>query len=382
MSTPETIAQSWLRYANSWLNYFGETALSDPANLLLDKLRDKQKHSESKHAWDIINDLKRLSDRSDEKESAEIRLHCGLVAAEMGYFRDALRLLSEASSKYINYKHQRSVAQWMVGCAQWLLPDKEVDAINSWQISMKAFEDLRDHNKNNKAPSEWYRIRCEEMFNALHCATEKYEIPPLPDGADDWIPDADDAARSEQPVNSSDFESRSNSGSFSWNRLGAFPVYSYITAGKFASSNMLEDSTGLLEIDVVLINDIPHRIYSLIGGKIVKLPGTHNYYVLQVFGDSMNQAKPTPIKDGDYVLMRQQAQAGNGDIVAAEIVSGGNQDNRATLKRFRMSSGKVFLIPESDNPQFESSLNPVESFTKFDQGFHIRGVALAVFKKL
>jgi repressor LexA len=52
------------------------------------------------------------------------------------------------------------------------------------------------------------------------------------------------------------------------------------------------------------------------------------------------------ICDGDWVVVRQQPVAENGDIVAAML------DGEATVKTFRRRDGHVWLIPhnEQDEP--------------------------------
>ena len=69
-------------------------------------------------------------------------------------------------------------------------------------------------------------------------------------------------------------------------------------------------------------------------------------YVLKVRGDSMIQAH---IQDGDYVVIRPQETARNGDIVVAQV-----EENAVTLKRFFKESGRVRLQPANDAypPQF------------------------------
>lgn len=64
-------------------------------------------------------------------------------------------------------------------------------------------------------------------------------------------------------------------------------------------------------------------------------------YMLEVHGDSMIEAG---IFDGDYVLVRQQSIANNGDIVVAM-----NEDNEATVKRFYKENGHFRLQPENSN---------------------------------
>jgi repressor LexA len=64
--------------------------------------------------------------------------------------------------------------------------------------------------------------------------------------------------------------------------------------------------------------------------------------MLQVRGDSMVDAA---ICDGDWVVVRQQQVADNGDIVAAMI------DGEATVKTFKRADGHVWLIPH--NPAYQ-----------------------------
>ena len=61
-----------------------------------------------------------------------------------------------------------------------------------------------------------------------------------------------------------------------------------------------------------------------------------------VVGESMIDAA---ICDGDWVVVRQQNVADNGDIVAAMI------DGEATVKTFKRKDGHVWLMPH--NPLFD-----------------------------
>jgi repressor LexA len=72
-----------------------------------------------------------------------------------------------------------------------------------------------------------------------------------------------------------------------------------------------------------------------------ELVGTGTLFLLKVVGDSMVDAA---IADGDWVVVRQQPNADNGDIVAAMI------DGEATVKTFKRRDGKVWLLPH--NPAF------------------------------
>lgn len=61
---------------------------------------------------------------------------------------------------------------------------------------------------------------------------------------------------------------------------------------------------------------------------------------LKVRGDSMINAG---IMEGDLVIIQPQKEAVNGDIVVALI------KDEATMKRFSLIDGKIYLIPENDN---------------------------------
>jgi repressor LexA len=64
-------------------------------------------------------------------------------------------------------------------------------------------------------------------------------------------------------------------------------------------------------------------------------------YVLRVRGDSMIDAH---IADGDFVLIRPQTTARNGDIVVAQV-----EDNGVTLKTFFKEKDKIRLQPANSN---------------------------------
>ncbi len=72
-----------------------------------------------------------------------------------------------------------------------------------------------------------------------------------------------------------------------------------------------------------------------------ELVGEGTLFLLKVAGDSMIDAA---IADGDWVVIRQQPVADNGDIVAAMI------DGEATVKTFRRRDGHVWLLPH--NPAY------------------------------
>ena len=94
--------------------------------------------------------------------------------------------------------------------------------------------------------------------------------------------------------------------------------------------------------------------------------GTNDRFAVLVKGDSMTDAH---IQDGDYVIIKIQDQAENGDIVAALI------DDEVTLKYFYRSKKQVRL--ESANPRYSPLI-----FKELDaRSFRILGVMAGLVRK-
>jgi repressor LexA len=74
-------------------------------------------------------------------------------------------------------------------------------------------------------------------------------------------------------------------------------------------------------------------------------PSDEQVFMLEVMGDSMIEAG---ILDGDYVIVRQQQSALNGEIVVAMT-----DENEATVKRFFKEKDYIRLQPEN------SSMEPI-----------------------
>ncbi|MEY5017102.1 MAG: transcriptional repressor LexA [Actinomycetota bacterium] len=85
-------------------------------------------------------------------------------------------------------------------------------------------------------------------------------------------------------------------------------------------------------------------------------------FMLEVHGDSMIDAA---ICDGDWVVVRQQNTAANGEIVAALL------DGEATVKVFKQKDGQTWLLPRN------SSYDPID-------GTHaqIQGKVISVIRKI
>lgn len=85
-------------------------------------------------------------------------------------------------------------------------------------------------------------------------------------------------------------------------------------------------------------------------------------FILKVRGDSMIEAG---ILDGDYVVVRQQSTATNGDIVVALI------GDDATVKRFFKEADRVRLQPEN------STMEPI-----YARDVTVLGKVMALFRRI
>ena len=94
--------------------------------------------------------------------------------------------------------------------------------------------------------------------------------------------------------------------------------------------------------------------------------GAESCFAVQVKGDSMVDAH---IQDGDYVIIKIQAQAQNGNIVAALI------EDEVTLKYFYRTRNQIRLEPA--NPKYAALI-----FKKGDhKSFRILGVMAGLIRK-
>ncbi len=85
-------------------------------------------------------------------------------------------------------------------------------------------------------------------------------------------------------------------------------------------------------------------------------------FILRVRGDSMIEAG---ILDGDYVVVKQQSTAQDGEIVVAML------EDEATVKRFYRESDRIRLQPEN------SALEPI-----YSRDVTVLGKVIALFRKI
>ena len=133
-----------------------------------------------------------------------------------------------------------------------------------------------------------------------------------------------------------------------------------------------DDNTRAQTVDVPLVGVVACGVPILAEENIqAKIPVStklarppHRYFLLKAKGDSMNQKG---IANGDFVLVRQEVTANNGDTVVALI------DNEATVKEFYEAGETVILKPRSKNKQHQPIV--------LTKDFQIQGVVVTVIPK-
>lgn len=131
-------------------------------------------------------------------------------------------------------------------------------------------------------------------------------------------------------------------------RLHRAPVRDVPLVGRIAAGSPI-----LAEQDIEDIYPLP-----------TEFVGNDPVFMVSVHGDSMIDAG---ILDGDYVVVRRQPDAADGDLVAALI-----EGEEATVKRLQRKDGRVVL--KAENPNYPPLV--------FTENVDILGVIVAVLRRI
>ena len=414
--------------AYSWLNTFSYSCLGVGTRQLVLQLSASLGTTAQPRLRSLLNKIAGMIDGLPYRdEQAECLLACGLAAYHLNALADASGYLDRAAALYssVRMAHQRAVSTWLQGWVLWNMPAEEqyLRGLALLQDSVRQFQTLAaihlgvDHQRRG-----WYTARSAALTQTIHQQVQMIDLrgsAQAQEGAQVVTPTRPSDWKAEYPVDLPDSGTGATPGtgaspgtgeesgtgrpsgaeSISIPRpspaeahnvpatgddsaaydffLQTFEVRDSITAGGLKAMNMDSEPLGHLEVDRVLIDGACYRIVPLKrNGSRARLTRYLNagqrLVVLKVKGDSMNRCTPTPIYDGDYVMVAMQNLAQDGDIVVAGVSA---FDQEATLKRFRPRGPVVELEPESDNPAHVRQSYPARG-----GGFFIAGVALAVFK--
>ena len=294
-----------------------------------------------------------------------------------------------------SYKHYVAVLTWHFGTIHWIRSNRHTDAINEWKAAIKLFNEISIDPGLTLHKKKWYQDQLVLMRSAIRKAIEIDQLPPLHDfktlltcknipkrrtfgsTGPRFIQDEqdfdDDDLDLQLPIPVPE------------NFLQVMDVYEGIPAGIVGPIKVIP--VGYLEVSQVLFEDQEFRIHILEQGrKRLRLVRDSHFFAIRVNGHSMNNAGKAgkdAILDGDYVLIRSQSSAENGDIVAAEIV--GVDNSYATLKRYSRQGNTILLKAESLSKNFAGARGEWE-FNAAEENksgkFYIRGVVIAILKPL
>ncbi len=372
--------------AYEWLNFADQSRLEGAAQELILELEENLQTSaadrDRAEVW--IESLESLSSRlTDEQAAIEVLIRCGRAAYQLGMFQAAERLLVNIPQRLLGKPHHTAAVGWLLGCVRWCLPEKQSRAIQDWQRSINAFDDFARWHPRYPLPREWYQKQLpagEENPAAWYCLQVKWMNDTLQHAIKSQTKPKEGVGATDEAGNEAKAQEQAAGETFvAQDRVEMWNVYASIPAGEPGEMPPESSRIGEIHIDRVWIDGRPHRIINLRGSgsqiNLLREVKDRQVCVLRVAGNSMNAARPVPIQNGDYVLLRMQKSADDGDIVAAEIPHE-HEDSyaEATLKRYHKRGADVVLQPESseDIPPFE--------FAPGQPPPKIRGIALAVFK--
>lgn len=149
--------------------------------------------------------------------------------------------------------------------------------------------------------------------------------------------------------------------------IDALIAKGYLTKERYLSHGLvLHEEGNLIPLLGKVAAGVPleHKKYNeRIEVPLAMLKGPGSYFALQVSGQSMIGEG---ILDGDYVIIRQQETANNGEIVVAEL------DYEATIKKYFKKKNRIEL--HSANPEFQPIM------VDGDKPFKISGIYLGLIR--
>jgi hypothetical protein len=384
-----------------WLNKFGTRHIRPSSDYLIERLKDSLAHGQTDKARSIIQQLKNLAGKfQDAEEVSEVLIECGRSAFRIGDLAEAEAILEDSVSRTWSNLHKRAMVEWMLGCVQWKASAAQ-KAVDTWRNSLADFERLMKQAGLPREKHTWYQETYWKLEKDVISTLEeigKTSVPELvsvipgkasPDAIPEWDQPAtpNDVLKKEIPAAIS-APSRVEAAPAQESKpapaadiLQLFSVFDEIPAGGFGPGGADHLPIGRIEVDELMIDGRPCRIYNPHGNKVANLPFDEKVFVVRIKSDSMNEENILP---GDYVVLRRVDEPVNGDIVMVEIAG---YDSRATLKRFMLdektidedgittSQSAITLRPHSSNPEHKPFI-----FKKMGEGFHIRGVVIAVLK--
>ena len=166
--------------AFSWINKFEDrdSNLSDFNRRIVSQLEIAHRKGDTTKVKQYLNLLSDTATKLPHgyPEKSEIYLIIAKYEVLLKDYARAADLIMEA--KYNTYPldgHDMGVAEWLLGCVLFRIPEKQASAISAWQRSKDIFQSLSDTADVEKG--NWYHQVIEKMENAVLDSIGQVEIP-------------------------------------------------------------------------------------------------------------------------------------------------------------------------------------------------------------
>lgn len=377
-----------LEDAFDWLTQFEQPQLSLYSDECLSQLTQAVEDKRHSQALGLMDMLEKYSRRlTNEAEKAYVLADCGYLAVHLGEAERAIRLLRRAVDAFTGHPHQAAVSMWLLGQVLLSMDGKLEEGIGLWQESMQAFIDLAKRRTLPAGRREWYAGQQRRMAECFSYVVRNHGLPESQLRRFAWLqaipasapftpaapqPEASGASFTPPPgpPKPPRAVTRENLGWLQAAYLSSLPVIDQIPAGGFGPSGVNTFALEFGEVRRMSFEGQEYEFFSLNRSRVVSMSPGVEHFVLKVTGDSMDK---TGIEPGDYVLLRRQEQAEDGDIVAAGVE---DFESSATLKLYTRQGRTIILKPHSNNTTHSEFTFSAED----KQRLKIYGIVVGVFK--
>lgn len=316
-------------------------------------------------ADELIKDIKcKEAEYSPDFRAAAKRPFCSICYTAAYYVRgrhsQALRHLEDAERGF-----NCSGQEWNLAMARWMhaLLDQSMGQNERAKLNFEAAGNILKRLSYDYRRKGRYETadECGKLIEMIRASTDA-ELPHQLKASQSNKQEP----KNEMPIPVPVKSPSSNAGTL------IFPVFDPVCAGTTGHFIFDSEPQGQLSLGELTINEKPFRIYSLKNNEPVFLH-PRIYRWMLVTGDSMNQAHPYPLNEGDCLLIVETDSDGlsprSGDIVVAALLDPSSSAERAGVVKRYSPAG---LRSES------SQAYPSIPFKKVK----VKGIVLAVAKPL
>ncbi|MBI5715212.1 MAG: hypothetical protein HZC38_17580, partial [Chloroflexi bacterium] len=183
----------------------------------------------------------------------------------------------------------------------------------AWERAWEIFADYAKDNRRPKAEINWYDARAQIMFADLQDAIALTQISVAPPSTTPKPPTPAAAATPKAQPSPAKKATQNH-----WLRFKQLDVYESIHANP-KGGVVSKKPGGFVEVNTVWIENREYKLHSATTNRVITLnpDPKMGYSFIRVEGDSMIEAIPVNIEQGDYVLVWNNSKPGNEKIVVA-----------------------------------------------------------------